>query len=1175
MKLSKRLQIFCVDDSDGSPLAGVLLEVVGIHDDMKQTFPLGVVASDHVGFAALDITVDSAWSGIKVSGALNGKHNRELKLGEFTDSPTKSVPIVMPMPRDMANGGHPLAGRGLRALEDWDLSPRSFTAALPVKIGEDGCQSVSPNTFAERQISFFRIVRHSTTNQGTLARVAARLRTTQDTSFVDILEFRQSWVPLGHATGDIVYSFPLAPCESVKIAVLEATRTDQLVRSDNINAYESLQHDLTRDRTLSDVVSGILSENRSGFGVQGGASYFGLVSLGGSYNSTQGRRDLAAESLSDLRDATRQASSLVREAAATVITQASQTQNQRITTRTITNHNHCHTLTIQFFELVRNYRVKTELARVRVGVRIPFRPMALIASEPTPGTEPKVEDSDLRILDRWRPVLENNLISDRLTSAFDAAGRLLRTGKPVIITPADPGDPDELLQVGWFRLKRGQYGLDNPFQVLSVQVYDKGGNALTLGDGSDRLYYRVAELGGNDAAGTSSRWCPEVAVILRTPIRRSQLESLRVRWDGGNKTLSVRGAYLAFQSPSGPNRTELINAEDSNPGAYGADFTDWATARTATFLLPPLRPPRPQVIEQPNAEQLSADRAATSELITHLAQFSDYYTLLIARSGYVDLNSIAASAFANIPLRVYLGHEPLGYVAGNLIFPIVNGDMRLPRVSVRTEVDFVSLPSRGLLGEAQLGNCTACEARDVTRFWDWQESPCPDEAPEITGIQPQQLGPPPGTTPMALPTNVVQIANPPGDAVSSLAGAVGALGALGGFGDMSGQQNTASLLRQLAAQSRSTKASDEQRERARGVVDSAKAAESADKSLKAIGVPEAQRKQIAADIVKTALYSGDSPAPSVLTTSGGTTQSLGAGSGPRRILSGPEAAVEALRRIQESSAITVSAGGQWVELTPGSVWTAEGRVLVSADTTWTWFTLDSDLYVQGTSEFVREHLLGSYALGGARAGWVVTMAKTEAALLSGLFIDWQVLVSISLASVYLRMRAAQVSMADALGAGTKTWRALSWLWTNHPDVVKKLGRLAGEEIAKDLAKGIRPDDIAFWVGRLARGFYAAGANAAIVTLASVAVRVTTIVAATHAPGIAGHALQAAVDREWGELQKALGEVGVKVTEAEARKLLTDLLQDDALRTNLDDLAEGLKELLPIIEAVSKSLPYHI
>jgi len=58
---------------------------------------------------------------------------------------------------------------------------------------------------------------------------------------------------------------------------------------------------------------------------------------------------------------------------------------------------------------------------------------------------------------------------------------------------------------------------------------------------------------------------------------------------------------------------------------------------------------------------------------------------------------------------------------------------RFHREAFSPPVSSFTLPTRGVLGEAVLGHCTSAEKIDLTRFWNWQDSPA-DTAPEITGV---------------------------------------------------------------------------------------------------------------------------------------------------------------------------------------------------------------------------------------------------------------------------------------------------------------------------------------------------------------------------------------------------------------------------------------------------------
>src|SRR5690606_33662265 len=94
-----------------------------------------------------------------------------------------------------------------------------------------------------------------------------------------------------------------------------------------------------------------------------GAAAGDAWSLGGSTASSDGSRDLTAENVQRLSDSFVQASSSQRELASTVVIQARQEESESIQTRTFTNYNHSHTLTVLYYEVLRHFRVTTEWVR--------------------------------------------------------------------------------------------------------------------------------------------------------------------------------------------------------------------------------------------------------------------------------------------------------------------------------------------------------------------------------------------------------------------------------------------------------------------------------------------------------------------------------------------------------------------------------------------------------------------------------------------------------------------------------------------------------------------------------------------------------------------------------------------------------------------------------------------
>ena len=54
----------------------------------------------------------------------------------------------------------------------------------------------------------------------------------------------------------------------------------------------------------------------------------------------------------------------VRSLTSTVVVQASQAEQSQVQTRRVANHNHCHALTIQYYEVLRHFRINTEFVRL-------------------------------------------------------------------------------------------------------------------------------------------------------------------------------------------------------------------------------------------------------------------------------------------------------------------------------------------------------------------------------------------------------------------------------------------------------------------------------------------------------------------------------------------------------------------------------------------------------------------------------------------------------------------------------------------------------------------------------------------------------------------------------------------------------------------------------------------
>lgn len=246
-----------------------------------------------------------------------------------------------------------------------------------------------------------------------------------------LLHFKQVWYADGYSLGDLLYSLPLAPGQKKLISVIDWERREQTTRDEFTSFDENLQATVSRDRDLSEVVTGALSESARGgsrstsvgvgvgTGTAANGSYqqfnFGaLIGVSGGIGESNSSafqnasRNISGSSMQTLRDRTLQSASAVRSLRSTIIQTARQGEAVRATTEVVANHNHCHALTIQYFEVLRHLKVTHELVDVQECLFVPL---------------PMTEFNRAKAL-RWRQPLSTYLQRRELAAAFDATRRV-------------------------------------------------------------------------------------------------------------------------------------------------------------------------------------------------------------------------------------------------------------------------------------------------------------------------------------------------------------------------------------------------------------------------------------------------------------------------------------------------------------------------------------------------------------------------------------------------------------------------------------------------------------------------------------------------------------------------------------------------------------------------------
>ena len=92
-----------------------------------------------------------------------------------------------------------------------------------------------------------------------------------------------------------------------------------------------------------------------------------------SASSSFGARDLAASYAQDINDRSQQNASSVRNRRASIVREVSQSEHEQISTRVLTNYNHMHALSIQYYEIVQAFRTTTQLERAERCLFVPVK----------------------------------------------------------------------------------------------------------------------------------------------------------------------------------------------------------------------------------------------------------------------------------------------------------------------------------------------------------------------------------------------------------------------------------------------------------------------------------------------------------------------------------------------------------------------------------------------------------------------------------------------------------------------------------------------------------------------------------------------------------------------------------------------------------------------------------
>lgn len=663
-----------------------------------------------------------------------------------------------------------------------------------------------------------------------------------------VLGMTQAWVPDGYALGDLLYSLALAPGEEQRIIVRE--RTESYTVDDNTSGTDRVSD--TTNQTQNDIIEEIFSQAAEQSGAASQKSQYStsaksrsvsgtlvLASANAGSASSKGSSSSSAQTTSNYSDASQaaerfqttiaSASSRVAQANRVAIRTATSSETESVSTKLIANHNHSHIMTVQYWEVMRRYKLQTCVDNVKLVLFVPLSLIPFYGTDSSGSIVSAYLQSDMTpasFKNRYRNLVRYaDILADCLPYSYRDALTLCReifytnnwqeedkaTEKKLTIEIKGKFLHEESVDI-YLRTNDGQaicpYNKNHsncnaeisPYQPtvhtkqnLSAKVEKKRGEAtettctcdftLPKGCASDKTFSVVVERHCNPITVyhlTEDQYTNAINAAMGKLSTKIQ-DFAKDNKDSDNDLKNIdhyNEALSLIESQSiSLTESEMIGAAALNvtinvtdTGSETFNLTDAATTlgskMTATLH------------RKGTMYYTKAELRRVEELYQHVLYntfnysrkvwegLSDGERVLMLESYTIsmDTNGDNNTSGSNYPLLNCVDAlSPLGFYGNNIVLPFYipddegvikamvdeingdaadDGDKKVDKVlesefSSRTlqdriykhhTTDFrvpstvVSVPTKGMIGEAVLGETNVSELIDITRFWNWNDS---------------------------------------------------------------------------------------------------------------------------------------------------------------------------------------------------------------------------------------------------------------------------------------------------------------------------------------------------------------------------------------------------------------------------------------------------------------------
>ncbi|WP_372571773.1 hypothetical protein [Ruegeria jejuensis] len=212
-----------------------------------------------------------------------------------------------------------------------------------------------------------------------------------------VAKMRTTAVHAGLSLGRLIYSLSLAPGEEPRIEVSKQRETLTVRERESLSFSEEQEFEESRDTSLDSIFDTALSEliqgssrfntnnssSSKGFsggvgggigglfgGIAGGAGWTKGSTSSSSSGSSSASQNTSRSFLSDTHEAfsssLERSASVKRRSSRTSVRTATATDRRTASTKFVANRNHCHAMTMQWFEVLRDFSIETRIEGVQL-----------------------------------------------------------------------------------------------------------------------------------------------------------------------------------------------------------------------------------------------------------------------------------------------------------------------------------------------------------------------------------------------------------------------------------------------------------------------------------------------------------------------------------------------------------------------------------------------------------------------------------------------------------------------------------------------------------------------------------------------------------------------------------------------------------------------------------------